>query len=160
MTAKEKLIQDYTTWMETRKYASSTIKSYVSTVRCYYEWCENWVQTDPHFDKANAAFNYLSSRANTHTSGSLNSDFSALKLLYERVLNRDWPHKIPRARKSHHLPEVLSQEEVARIISCAHTHRNEVLLLLIYQTGMRLGEISRLQGWLVLNSAAIASKSR
>jgi integrase/recombinase XerD len=146
MTTREKLLEQYTAWLQVRKYASATIKTYVSTVRCFYDWCEQEQLQNLHFDKNNAAFAYLSSRAITHTSGSLNSDYSALKLLYEKVLNRPWSFdKIPRARKSHHLPEVLSNEEVELIVSCAHTHRNQVLLLLIYQTGMRLGEISRLR---------------
>lgn len=58
---------------------------------------------------------------------------SALKFLYEQVLNL---HKldidIPRPRRERKLPDVLSEEEVIRVLTRMRNLKPRVLFMLIY----------------------------
>ena len=48
--------------------------------------------------------------------------------------------KIPRPQKERTLPEILSQEEVVKLIEHAPTYKHQVFLTFIYGTGLRLSE--------------------
>ena len=75
-----------------------------------------------------------------------NQALSALLFLYRVVLGFDlpWMENVVRARRSRHVPTVLSREEVQRLL--AHMEgRPWLLASLLYGTGMRLMECLRLR---------------
>jgi len=53
--------------------------------------------------------------------------------------------RIPRPRKEHQLPAVLSPGEVARILRKARNPKHRALLMLLYSAGLRVGEVVRLK---------------
>jgi len=53
--------------------------------------------------------------------------------------------KIPRPRRENKLPEILSKEEVVRIIEHAPMYKHQVYLTFVYGTGCRLGEACRMR---------------
>jgi site-specific recombinase XerD len=64
--------------------------------------------------------------------------YSALKLLYENVLERPWEiAPIPRGKLEHHLPVVLSTEEIKRLLNHISNIKHKALLSLIYSAGLR-----------------------
>ena len=63
----------------------------------------------------------------------------AVKFLYERTLQREWPTlALVRPPKENKLPVVLSQEEVRRILSNVKQLRYRVCLSTIYACGLRI----------------------
>lgn len=71
---------------------------------------------------------------------------AGIKFLYSITLDRPevvatlpWP-KVP-----HKLPEILSENEVARLLACAHEPRSRAMLMLAYAAGLRVSEVCRLQ---------------
>jgi integron integrase len=75
-----------------------------------------------------------------------NQALAAILFLYKEVLERelDWMDDIVRAKRSVRIPEVLSPEQVRRLIDQLEgTH--QLLARLIYGTGMRLMEAVRLR---------------
>jgi len=71
---------------------------------------------------------------------------SALKFLYEQVLKKPAvTDGIPRPRKERKLPVVLSQEEIAKLLSTVENLKHKVLLMLIYSAGLRVSEVVRLR---------------
>jgi integron integrase len=75
-----------------------------------------------------------------------NQALSAILFLYRQVLNMEVEppiHSI-RARRSHHLPTVLSKEEAGQILGCMAGSR-QLMAKLLYGSGLRLMECLRLR---------------
>ena len=71
---------------------------------------------------------------------------SALKFFYGRVLGRTFfAEALPRPRKDHKLPAVLSQDEVRRFLGAVRNIKHLAILMLIYSSGLRVGEVVRLR---------------
>jgi len=80
------------------------------------------------------------------STGTCNVAAAALRFFYHKTLGR--PHtdfEIPIARLPKKLPQVLSRDEVARLLSHARFPRHRVLFLVAYSTGMRVSEIVELR---------------
>jgi len=75
------------------------------------------------------------------SSGTLRICYCAIRFFFEKVLRRDWHiFGYLKAERSKKLPAVLSQEEIARILSCVRTPHNRAYLFTIYSCGLRLQE--------------------
>jgi integrase/recombinase XerD len=71
---------------------------------------------------------------------------SALRFFFVRTLKRPWMLvDLPMPKHPFRLPEVLSREEVERLIQCASSPLHRVWLLILYATGMRREELIRLK---------------
>ena len=71
---------------------------------------------------------------------------AGLRLLYRRVLLRsDVELWIPRRRSPQRLPEVLSVEEVGRLLAATTNPKHRALLMTVYAAGLRSSEAVRLQ---------------
>ena len=70
-----------------------------------------------------------------------NQVINAVKAYWERVLGRgkEWI-ELPRPKRPKKLPNIISQEEVVALLDCVDNLKHKLILLLIYATGMRLGE--------------------
>jgi site-specific recombinase XerD len=75
-----------------------------------------------------------------------NQAVSALKFLYNKVMKMPIVVKdLPRPRKEHKLPVVLSEEEVMAILKAVKNLKHRALLMLIYASGLRVSEVVRLK---------------
>jgi len=75
-----------------------------------------------------------------------NQTVCALRFLYRHTLHKDWIiQHIPFPRKESRLPEVLSLEEVSRLLAAIPERKYRVLLTTIYATGLRASEALHLQ---------------
>ena len=63
MTQKERLLKEYSDWLQMRNYALSTYKAYLGTIRAFWRYCEG-KQNDASFEKSNAVQSYLAYRLN------------------------------------------------------------------------------------------------
>src|ERR1017187_8627250 len=71
---------------------------------------------------------------------------AALRFFYIHVLKRGWSiAETPYPKKVRHLPQVLSQEEVARLIDAADSPFHRILLMTLYATGARRAEAANLK---------------
>jgi site-specific recombinase XerD len=69
-----------------------------------------------------------------------------LRFLYVKTLGRDeLDLKLPRCRREQKLPEVLSGEEVERVLTALSNPKHRALLMTTYAAGLRVGEVVRLQ---------------
>ena len=77
---------------------------------------------------------------------SVNQAACAFRFLYERVLKRAGARfDIPMAKVPKRLPQILSREEVTRLIGAAGTLRGRTLLTTTYAAGLRVSEVCALQ---------------
>src|SRR5450755_1916322 len=71
---------------------------------------------------------------------------AALRFFYTKTLKKAWSiEETPYPKKSVHLPTILSQEEVARLIDAAWPPLHRTLLMALYATGLRRAELARLK---------------
>jgi site-specific recombinase XerD len=100
-----------------------------------------------HFDyqiddlSAEQLTNYFAELLGTHSWASVKLDLYGLKFYYEHVLRKPWGHvdliKPPRGR---HLPDIVTVEEVARLVQSTRVLSYRVLFFTLYSMGLRLGE--------------------
>jgi len=128
--------------MRLRKFSQKTIKSYL----LYIEACLRFVQKSPREVDGTDVRNYLDYLATTGKSAStLNTAYSALQFYFGKILCRKFFVHIPRAKKPHTLPEVLSKEEVRRMIESTVNPKHKCMIQILYGTGVRVGELVRLR---------------
>lgn len=71
---------------------------------------------------------------------------SALRFLYGVTLQREWTVPlIPTAKKDHHLPVILSPEEILQLLQAAPSFPHHVIFSTMYGTGMRVSEAVHLR---------------
>ena len=77
---------------------------------------------------------------------SVNQAACGIRFLLGRVLGREHVAlEVPMARVPKRLPQVLTREEVSRLLACARDLRARTLLMTTYAAGLRLSEVCALQ---------------
>jgi integrase/recombinase XerD len=130
--------------MALRRYAKRTQESYLSWVM---QLAKHYGKSPEQLSKEELRqfFVYLTVEQKLSRS-SVNTALSAVKLLYEGVLQREWEvFGLVRPRGEKKLPVVLSLEEVQRVLSAVRQPRFQVCLSTIYSCGLRLQEGTHLQ---------------
>lgn len=142
-TAKNKNFEDLRRELVSRKYSPKTVKAYL-----YYNRDMLKLIGKSSFNvKESDIKNYLlylveEKKAATST---LNIAINALKFYYGIMLKRKFFYEIKRPRKDKKLPVVLSEEEVAKILSLVNNIKHKAILMLIYSAGLRVSEVVKLR---------------
>ena len=80
------------------------------------------------------------------SSGTVGIRLAALRFFYTKTLRRNWSiADTPYPKRTHRLPTILSQEEVAQLIDAASTPFHRTLLMTVYATGARNKEAVHLK---------------
>jgi integrase/recombinase XerD len=80
------------------------------------------------------------------SANSVGQHLAALRFFYIKTLRRAWSiADTPYPKKTHHLPTILSREEVAQLIHAARTFSERILLMTLYATGARRSELTHLK---------------
>ena len=78
--------------------------------------------------------------------GSVENHVAALRFFFVRTLRRhEFREYLPYPKTPRKLPNILSQEEVARLINASTNLFQRTLLMVLYGTGMRRSELARLK---------------
>jgi integrase/recombinase XerD len=127
-----------------RNYSESTIHAYIRTVEhfsCYFHRPPNQLGPEHIRQYQAALFTQWKLAPNTVT-----QRLAALRFFYVKVLKRGWSvAETPYPKKVFHLPQVLSTEEVARLIDAAEFPFHRILLMTLYATGARRAEVAHLK---------------
>lgn len=77
---------------------------------------------------------------------SFNQAVCGLRFLFRTTYPRDWVVKmVPFGKRPKTLPEVLSGEEVSKLIECVTNIKHRAFLLTLYSAGLRLNEAAQLK---------------
>lgn len=148
MSLRQKLLQDYSNYLQMRNYSEGTRASYLNAVKRFWNFCES-KRTNKSFDKSNAVQTYLAYRsgAQHRDFSTVNGDYSALKWFYVGVLGRKWDiNKVKRPRREKRMPRYLSPTQFKTLLEGSETEQGKLLFLLYYSTGIRHNE-GRLLKW-------------
>ena len=130
--------------LERRNYSPRTIECYIREVEDFarYFHCPPDRLGPQHIREYQA---YLFSQRKLAPS-SVTQRLAALRFFFIKTLKRHWSvAETPYPKQGRHLPTVLSQKEVARLINAAPTPFYRILLMTLYATGARRAELARLK---------------
>ena len=130
--------------MDVRNFAPRTIESYVEGVR---RLAKHYMKSPEELSDEEVQRFLLYIREERKLSASTcNQIRCALKFLYEVTLRRPCAAlTVPPMRMAQKLPEILSRQEVERIIDASATLRDRVLLMATYGGGLRVSEVVALR---------------
>src|SRR5271170_5831236 len=130
--------------LERRNYTEATIRHYLRFV-------EEFAQ---HFGKSpdQLSLEHLRSyqayllKQRKLSPGSVEQRVSALRFFFVRTLHRhEFREFLPYPRVRRKLPNILSREELARLIDASNSLFQRTLRMVLYGTGMRRSEVARLK---------------
>jgi site-specific recombinase XerD len=130
--------------LQRRNYAKSTVEAYTSALRDFAKYFHK--PPDQLGPEHIRQFQLHLLRDRKLAASTVKQRMAAVQFFFVRTLKRaylreDFPYpKVPRR-----LPEILSQEEVARLIESASNLSHRAILMTLYSTGMRRSELVRLK---------------
>ncbi|MGH8453550.1 MAG: integron integrase [Nevskiales bacterium] len=142
---KPRLLDQVRAAMRLRHYSYRTEQSYLGWIKRYIYYHGKRHPVEMGEREVTAFLSHLASDRKVSAS-TQNQALSALLFLYGIVLDQklDWLDNVVRAKRSSHVPTVLSREELHRLLTqLAGTH--ELIARLMYGTGLRLMESLRLR---------------
>ena len=130
--------------LERRNYSQSTTRAYIQTVEDFARYFGRRPdQLGPEHIRQYQAqlFSQRKLAPNTVT-----QRLAALRFFFVKTLHKPWSaDQTPYPKKVVHLPEILSQDEVARLIDAAVTPFHRIVLMTLYATGVRRAELTHLK---------------
>ncbi|TYT73782.1 tyrosine-type recombinase/integrase, partial [Desulfobotulus mexicanus] len=122
--------------------AQKTIEAYARAVRrvsSHFNCCPDNLRPENLQD-------YFADLVETHSWSTIKIDRNGLQHFWKFVLKKEWEWvEIVKPPKVNTLPDILTPDEIQRIISATQTDRYRVFLLTTYSMGLRLGETLALE---------------
>lgn len=127
------------------RYSDHTVRVYTGYFRDFQEHFREREVKAITSDEINGYLLYLIRERNI-SSCQQNQRINAIKFYYEQVKGgkRQYYGGITRAKEYKSLPEVLSRNEVCRILSCLSNRKHRCMISLIYSAGLRRSELLNL----------------
>ncbi|MEW6567095.1 MAG: integron integrase [Chloroflexota bacterium] len=142
---KKKLLDQVRDAIRLKHYSIRTEESYVAWIKRFIFFHNKRHPLEMGTAEIEAFLTHLAVDLKV-SSSTQNQALSALLFLYRHVLDHDvdFPLQAVRARRPHHLPTVLTRDEVAQLLGClSGTH--QLMAKLLYGSGLRLMECLRLR---------------
>jgi len=138
----DNLYQQHVNVLKLQGKAPATVDAYARAVRritTYFDRCPDQLNRRDLQD-------FFSALLQTHSWSSIKLDRNGLQFFYRHILNKPWQWvDIVKPPKVKTLPDILSPEEVARVIHHTRKARYQTYLLCVYSMGLRLSEALYLQ---------------
>ncbi|MCX7552109.1 site-specific tyrosine recombinase/integron integrase [Xanthomarina sp. F2636L] len=135
--------EEYLLKLELKRYSNNTVRNYVS---CFEAFINYYYDQDPITLNEIDVRKYLQKLIQEGKSNSyVNLAVNSIKFFYEIV--HGMPNRfysIERPRKEKKLPEVLSKEEIIKIINNTNNIKHKCIVGLLYSSGLRRGELLNL----------------
>ena len=139
------LPKGYLELLEQKRYSPSTVKTYKAYFSDFMEYHKGRNIDRLKVADINRYILYLVNEKKISVSQQ-NMRINAIKFYYEQVKGgkRQYYGGITRAKEYKSLPEVLSRNEVRRILSCLANRKHRCMISLIYSAGLRRSELLNL----------------
>jgi site-specific recombinase XerD len=131
-------------YLMAQNYSANTIRNYVKSFNLFLRI--NQYQNPDTLTEMQIVRHLSGMTEKGLSPSSLNMLVNALLYYFRTVLKRNtFEIRIPRPRKEHHLPTVLTMEECFQIFSFVNNPKHKLLLLIGYGAGLRRSEIVSLK---------------
>lgn len=134
-------IEKFRKWLESNRYPEATVRAYTAMITTFLKFVSpreaGECTTE---DIIRIATDYILPNGLSHSYQ--NQMISALKKFHSRVYRRVIePVEISRPRPQHRLPNVLSKDEVKRLLNSVANEKHRVMLSVVYGCGLRRSEV-------------------
>jgi len=138
-------INNFRNWMEAHRYPPNTIRTYTSMLEAYLRFVSPKEAAECTSDDLVRMVNeYILARGLSYSFQ--NQLISAVKKFYREICREVIdPGQFSRPRTQHKLPNVLSKEEVKKILTAPVNEKHRVILSVIYGCGLRRSEVIMLE---------------
>ncbi|MBI4447834.1 tyrosine-type recombinase/integrase [Candidatus Woesearchaeota archaeon] len=139
---KDEILKKIAVELKIQGKSPRTISTYAFFNKTFFDY----IKKDPaevNEDDVKEFFAYLLSERN-YDPASVALAKSALKFFYDEILKKSITKNIKTPKKQRKLPEVLTKEEVKRLIENAGSLRNKLLIEIMYSSGLRVSECAKL----------------
>ncbi len=137
------LLKDMEDQLRLKGYSQKTRKSYLGHIRRLCIYYKKHPKDLNNEELQRYLLNLLNNENKSHSY--VNQSISAMKFIYNVVLKQIIQINIHRPKKEHKLPDVLSQEEVLRLLNSVQNDKHRAILFLVYSSGLRVSEVVRLK---------------
>ncbi len=140
-----KKIEAFKNWLRSKRYSDSTIGTYTDALKIFLRYYSaKPIAEISNTDLINFNNDYI--LKNKFSVSFQNQVVNAIKLFFRTVEDKKLdPALVHRPKRNKVLPNVLSKEEVKRILNAHNNVKHKVMLSLIYSCGLRCGELLRLK---------------
>ena len=139
----DQLYNKYLVTLQLQGYSKSTIEAYTLAIRRvagYFDRCPDKRLTKDELKT------YFSDLLKTHSWSTIKRDRNGLQRYFEHVLEIKWDWVlITKPPKIQSLPDILSPQEINRVLGYVEKPRYAVLFFVLYTLGLRIGEGLNLQ---------------
>jgi integrase/recombinase XerD len=139
MQEPEKLLSLLRRELEIRNFSRRTVKAYVYFVERFLVWSKNG-NRELNEDSLKDYIQMLIGKQNPST---VSSNISAIEFFFGKVLGQDIALSHPKRNKP--IPEVLTQEEVKRLLEATSNVKHRMILKILYGCGLRVSELLSLR---------------
>ena len=89
--------------------------------------------------------NFLADKMSNRASASNILFLSSIRFAYSNIFSKDPTLGIKRPKKENKLPSVLTKEEVLKLFDCTETLKSNLMIQLLYSSGLRVSELVNLK---------------
>ena len=138
---KEEFLKKLKIELKISKNSEHTIKNYIKANSDLIEFCKK----NPEQINEQDVKEYIAENLSDKSSSTIILFLSAIKLAYSSILGRDITAGIKRPKREKKLPEVLTKEEVRKLISSCNNRKSRLMISLLYAAGLRVSELINLK---------------
>ena len=134
---KENLIKKLEEHIKLKNYSKETLKSYLIHVKKYLEFLK-----DESPDLQNAK-RYILKKLDKNEPSSVHHSIFAIEYFFKNILNEKI--YIPKPKRNKKIPEILTKEEIRKMIDVTGNIKHRLILKILYGCGLRVSEILSLK---------------
>ncbi len=134
--------------MKLRNYSMNTIENYHFSFARFVNTYRNltWHEINNFESEVINSYHTMLQQKHKFSISSINISINAVKFYYVDVLGKDlFLSQVNRPRNEKSLPNVLSENDVKKIITCTTNPKHKAILILIYSGGLRISELINLK---------------
>jgi len=132
----EGIIERLKTELEIRNFSFKTNKSYINSVKKFLEFAKEQELNQDLVKK------YVQIKIKQKEPASVAHDIFAIQFFFEKVLGKKI--YVPRPKRNKKIPEILTKEEIKRMIDSINNIKHKLILKMLYGCGFRVSEIVNL----------------
>ncbi|WP_156511000.1 MULTISPECIES: phage integrase N-terminal SAM-like domain-containing protein, partial [Emticicia] len=138
------LIERFTEILRKGKYNTQTIAAYRNAIFVFYNHFRDLPQSKITEELIAAYLIDLGEKKGGNADAALQAG-KAIKLFYEVIFNRKLGIKANGESKAESLPEILTEDEVKKLISVLENLKHKALMSIIYAAGLKLSDVLNLK---------------
>ncbi|MCK5476955.1 MAG: tyrosine-type recombinase/integrase [Candidatus Aenigmarchaeota archaeon] len=123
--------------LKLRNFSKKTIKSYIFVVNQFLKYSEGKELNEE------TVKSYILKNLENHDPSTVAHSISVISFFFEKIIGRKID--LPRPKRNNKIPEVLTIEEVGRLIGAIDNIKHKLIIQLLYGCGLRVSEAINLK---------------